>query len=711
MNLRAELDRRMGEAFAAAGIPAGAAAVVAPSARAQFGDYQANGVMGAAKRMGGNPRQLAEKVVAAAGPILDDLAEKVEVAGPGFINIHLRTEWLSTELTGWLAVSDGRLGIPAPENPQTVVVDYSAPNIAKEMHVGHLRSTIIGDALARILAFTGHDVVRQNHIGDWGRQFGVVILGLWHMCMSRKRQQAGEPDYLVTDGARLAQCNPGEEATLRLLEAIRDRHEADWEADRKEIRGDGELYFRPLLDRFKDKTEEVSFDQLLDAYKFVTSIEDLAKETNLDIPIREEVGEKQEKHWEYPLHPYHQLSRHVAAMLQDYEKLDNRQEFLAWEEARQRSIDKCGEVYDRLGVLLEAEDVRGESDYRDDLPDVIADLAASGKLTESEGARCVFPDGFMGKDGEPLPMIVQKSNEGYLYATTDLAAIRYRRGTGSGLPSWAPADRILYVVDARQSLHFQMLFAVARDPKVNFAPPGVSLEHVGFGTMMGDDGRPFKTRTGGTVKLMDLLDEAEQRAFAFVSERSPDLPEAERRQIARTVGIGAVKYADLSQNRSSDYVFSWDKMLSLDGNTAPYMQYAYARVRSIRRKSLADLTIKDLADLNLEGLDNLSVDRDAENRGVSGSIALAESAERSLGLKLLQFPETIEAVARECLPNILCGYLFELAGAFMGFYESCPVLKAGDEGTRASRLLLCELTARTIKAGLNMLGIETLEQM
>jgi arginyl-tRNA synthetase len=348
---------------------------------------------------------------------------------------------------------------------------------------------------------------------------------------------------------------------------------------------------------------------------------------------------------------------------------------------------ECGKVYGRLGVLLEDDDVRGESAYRDDLPNVIVDLAASGKLTKSRDAQCVFPDGFKGKDGELLPMIVQKSDEGYLYATTDLAAIRYRCGTGPEKPAWAPADRILYVVDARQSLHFQMLFAVARDAKVNFAPSGVSLEHVGFGTMMGADGRPFKTRTGGTVKLMDLLDEAQQRAMAFVSQKNPDLPEAQRQQIANAVGIGSVKYADLSQNRSSDYVFSWDKMLSLDGNTAPYMQYAYARVRSIFRKGVT------------------------ESDSLRGTVHLAEPAERVLGLKLAQFPETVETVARDCLPSVLCGYLYDLAGAFMGFYESCPVLKAGDEGTRASRLLLCELTARTIQTGLNLLGIETIEQM
>jgi len=583
MNLRAELDRRMGEAFAAAGIPAEAPAMVAPSARAQFGDYQANGVMGAAKRMGANPRQLAEKVCAAAGPILADLTEKVEVAGPGFINIRVRTEWLSSELTARLG--DERLGVPAPSKAQTVVVDYSAPNLAKEMHVGHLRSTIIGDALARVLEFTGHKVIRQNHVGDWGTQFGMLVAHL-------KALKAGETEGFNAD-AELS---------------------------------DLEQFYRNAKARFD---QDPAFAE---------------------------------------------LARQEVVRLQGGQAGSQER----WRRFREVSIRHCEAVYEKLGVLLTPADIRGESFYNDDLPKVVADLQAKGLLTESQGAQCVFLDEFKNKDGEPLPVIIQKTGGGYLYATTDLAAVRFRAGE-------LRADRILYVVDARQSLHFQQVFAVAR--KAGFVAEGVSLEHVPFGMMMGDDGRPFKTRTGGTVKLMDLLDEAEQRAFAFVSEKSPDLPEPERRRIARAVGIGAVKYADLSQNRSSDYVFSWDRMLSLDGNTAPYMQYAYARVRSIFRKGRT------------------------KAGELAGDIRLAEPAERALGLKLAQFPESVEAVARECLPNVLCGYLFELAGAFMGFYESCPVLKAGDEGTRASRLLLCHLTARTIKTGLDLLGIETLEQM
>jgi arginyl-tRNA synthetase len=595
MNLRSELDRLMSEAFRAAGIPADVPVMIALPARAQFGDYQANGVMAAAKRMGTNPRQLAQKVVDAAGPILlgpEKLAGKVEVAGPGFINIHLCAEWLSSELTARLA--DGRLGVPAPASPQIVVVDYSAPNLAKEMHVGHLRSTIIGDALARVLDFVGHKVIRQNHVGDWGTQFGMLVAYLKDLL--QQDPQGSRADTVLSD-----------------LEEFYRQAKARFDAD--------------------------------------PAFADAARDEVVQLQAKEPAT------------------------------------YDMWHRFRAISLRHCKQVYERLGVLLKDADVRGESFYNDDLPKVVADLDAKGLLTESQGAQCVFLDEFKGKDGEPLPVIVQKTGGGYLYATTDLAGMRYRAGT-------LHADRILYVTDARQALHFQQVFAVAR--KAGFVGPDVSLEHVPFGTMMGADGRPFKTRTGDTVKLMDLLDEAQQRAMAFVSEKNPDLPEAQRQQIANAVGIGAVKYADLSQNRSSDYVFSWDKMLSLDGNTAPYMQYAYARVRSIFRKGQGDW---------LRSPDAVGTEVPVPR------LAIADPAERALGLKLAQFPETVETVARDCLPSVLCSYLYDLAGAFMGFYESCPVLKAPDKAARASRLLLCELTARTIQAGLNLLGIDTIEQM
>ena len=587
----------MSEAFRAAGIPADVPVMIALPARAQFGDYQANGVMAAAKRMGTNPRQLAQKVVDAAGPIFvgpENLAGKVEVAGPGFINIHLSTGWLSSVLNGILGGSDDRLGVPAPAAPQTVVVDYSAPNLAKEMHVGHLRSTIIGDALARVLEFIGHTVIRQNHVGDWGTQFGMLVAYLKDLL--QQDPQGSRADTVLSD-----------------LEEFYRQAKARFDAD--------------------------------------PAFADAARDEVVQLQAKEPAT------------------------------------YDMWHRFRAISLRHCKQVYERLGVLLKDDDVRGESFYNDDLPKVVADLDAKGLLTESQGAQCVFLDEFKGKDGEPLPVIVQKTGGGYLYATTDLAGMRYRAGT-------LHADRILYVTDARQALHFQQVFAVAR--KAGFVGEGLSLEHVPFGTMMGADGRPFKTRTGDTVKLMDLLDEAQQRAMAFVSEKNPDMPEDERRRIARAVGIGAVKYADLSQNRSSDYVFSWDKMLSLDGNTAPYMQYAYARVRSIFRKGQGDW---------LRSPDAVGTEVPVPR------LAIADPAERALGLKLAQFPETVETVARDCLPSVLCSYLYDLAGAFMGFYESCPVLKAPDEAARASRLLLCELTARTIQAGLNLLGIDTIEQM
>ena len=580
MNLKRELETRIAGALAAAGAPEGAPALVVQAARPEFGHYQANGVMAAAKRLKTNPRDLARKVVAALD--ISDVAEEPEIAGPGFINIRLKPEFLATRLAE--ALNDQHLGIDNPEGPQTVVVDFSSPNLAKEMHVGHLRSTIIGDALARVLHFVGHEVIRQNHVGDWGTQFGMLIAYL--------------KELLIKD-------TQGRQADAGL--------------------SDLEEFYRQAKQRFD--TDEPFADA-----------------------ARDEV---------------------VSLQSGDGDALDT------WHRFREVSLRHCEKVYTRLGVLLTYADVRGESSYNEDLPNVIEGLKKKNLLDESQGAKCVFLEEFKNKDGEPLPVIVRKSDGGYLYATTDLAAMRYRAGE-------LKADRILYVTDSRQVLHFKQVFAVAR--KAGFVGNSVALEHVAFGMMMGSDGTPFKTREGGTVKLTDLLDEAEKRAFEPVSEKNPDLPEDRRREIARIVGIGAVKYADLCRNRTSDYVFSWNKMLSLDGNTAPYMQYAYARVRSIFRKG------------------------DLQESAAAGKIVLNEPAELALAVRLAQFPETVAAVADECLPNLLCGYLFDLAGAFMGFYEACPVLKA-DGATRASRLMLCLLTARTIKTGLGLLGIETLEQM
>jgi len=587
MNLRRELETRLQAALAAA-TGEQHPALVGPASRPQFGDYQANGVMAAAKKIRTNPRRLAEKVLQHVK--LDDLAEKLEVAGPGFINITLKDEWLSTQIAE--QIGDERLGVERALPARTVVVDYSSPNLAKEMHVGHLRSTIIGDALVRVLEFLGHKTIRQNHVGDWGTQFGML---------TAYAERQGFVSSL--DGDASGQAVGDESFQIADMEQFYVRA-------------------KQLFD-----TEAEFADQ---ARRYVVKL---------------------------------QGGDHRVIAL--------------WNFVRQQSLRHAQQVYEKLGVLLNAADVRGESAYNDELPCIIAELDRAGLLTESQGAKCVFLDEFKDKDGRPLPVIVQKSDGGYLYATTDLAAIRYRV-TRLG------ADRILYVTDARQSLHFRQVFAVAR--KAGFAGENVSLEHVAFGMMLGPDGRPFRTREGGTVKLMDLLDEAVQRAAELIEQKNPDLPDKQR--VARAVGIGALKYADLSQNRTSDYVFSWDKMLALEGNTAPYMQYAYARVRSIFRKGRQEAQIPDR----------------------SARIAIMHPAERALAVKLLGFPETLEAVAAECLPHLLCNYLYELAGAFMGFYENCPVLQS-DEPVRSGRLALCDLTARTIERGLGLLGIETVEQM
>ncbi len=579
MNVKQELAKRIEAALQAAGAPEGSEALIAQAARPDFGHYQANGVMGAAKKLKMNPRELAQKVVDSAE--ISDIAEPLEIAGPGFINIRLKPQWLGAQLDA--TISDENLGTCGDVTPKRVVVDYCGPNLAKEMHVGHLRSTIIGDAIARVLEFLGNDVIRQNHVGDWGTQFGMLIA------------------YMD----RLAAAGEGE-----LTAELKD------------------------LERFYQA-----------AKKLFDTDEEFAQTARENV-VKLQGGDE-----------------HCLA---------------SWKAYIDESLNHCDTVCERLGVNLSREDVRAESSYNDDLAAVVADLDSAGMLTESQGAQCVFLDGFTNKDGEPLPVIVQKSDGGYLYSTTDLAGLRYRSGE-------LKADRILYVVDARQALHFKQILQTAR--QAGFLADNVAAEHVGFGTMMGDNGKPFKTRDGGTVKLMALLDEAHLRAFTLVNEKLPDVDQAQRLEIARVVGIGAVKYADLCQNRSSDYVFSWEKMLSFEGNTAPYMQYAYARVKSLFRKG------------------------DVSEADATGPITIAEPAEMTLAVKLSQFAEIIEMVADDGLPNILCGYLFDLAGAFMSFYEACPVLKAENPAIVTSRLTLSLLTSRILKKGLDLLGIETLEQM
>ncbi|QYJ82807.1 arginine--tRNA ligase [Shewanella aegiceratis] len=541
------------------------------------GDFATNLAMMLTKVARKNPREVAQLIIDSLPQ--DSQVAKVEIAGPGFINFFIDENALTNQLMA--ALNDDHLGVVLP-TPQTVVVDYSSPNLAKEMHVGHLRSTIIGDAVVRALEFQGHKVIRQNHVGDWGTQFGMLLA-----YMEELRAQQGE------------------QAQVELA--------------------DLESFYRAAKVRF-DESEE-----------FATR------------------------------------ARQLVVELQSGDEYCNK----LWREFNDISLSHCHEVYERLGVSLTRADVRGESAYNDDLEQVVRDLDAQGLLSESNGAKVVFQDEFQTKEGEPLPVIIQKADGGFLYATSDLAAMRYRSNV-------LKADRALYFVDLRQALHFQQVFSLART--ANFVRPEMSLEHMGFGTMNGEDGRPFKTRSGGVVKLVDLLSEAETRALELVRSKNPDMDEEELAKIAKVVGIASVKYADLSKNRASDYIFSFEQMLSFEGNTAPYLLYAYTRVSGIFKRA---------ADIDLTG----------------ASIKLEHDKEKELGNKLAQFAEVLGRMVAKGQPHALCGYLFELAGAFSSFYEACPVLAADSEDEKKSRLLLAQLTAKTLKQGLDLLGIETLERM
>ncbi|NMF84566.1 arginine--tRNA ligase [Nodosilinea sp. P-1105] len=553
-----------------------------PTTNPKFGDYQANLAMSLAKPLKNNPRAIASQIVEHLD--VSALCEPPEIAGPGFINLRLRTDYLEQQLQQMQA--DPRLGIPPVAQPQRVIVDFSSPNIAKEMHVGHLRSTIIGDSIARVQEFMGHDVLRLNHVGDWGTQFGMLITHLQEAC----------PDAL--------------------------------EADSSVDIGDLVAFYKQAKQRF---------------------------DTDDDFKTR---------------------SREAVVALQAGDDTATK----AWKVLCTQSRQEFQKIYDRLGITIQE---RGESFYNPLLADVVKDLDTQGLLVEDQGAKVVFVDGFTNKAGDPLPLIIQKSDGGYNYATTDLAAIRYRTQQDG-------AQRVLYVVDAGQSNHFALVFQVAA--KAGWIPDGVELTHVPFGVVQGEDGKKFKTRSGETVRLKDLLDEAVSRARADLERRI----EAEGRQesesfiqtVAETVGIDAVKYADLSQNRTSNYIFSFDKMLALQGNTAPYMLYAYVRVQGISRKGNIDFDhLPDEARIHLE-----------------------EASEFALARHLLQLDEVLDEVAQDLYPNRLCQYLFELSQKFNQFYDRCSVLQA-PEPQRTSRLLLCDLTAQTLKLGLSLLGISVLERM
>jgi arginyl-tRNA synthetase len=676
------LEARISEVMGEVSGQKGCVALVRPATDAKFGDYQVNGVMPLAKQLKTNPRKLAEQIVAKLD--ISDICETPEIAGPGFINLRLKPELVAANLVQ-ISKDANRLGIEKVEPPKTIVVDFSGPNIAKDMHVGHLRSTIIGDCICRLLEFQGHKVIRQNHIGDWGTALGKVILGLWHMCMDEKKHN--NKSYYKTELLELKNYAEDKEKLKIICQDIRNRHEKDWEEDSRYKRGDGEWHFRLFLDGLKSREDSEIWKKITILYQYVNLLEESLVGMGLMIPtrIKKKSYNKDEDAFEYTSIPYEVLSRHITSMLQKIDDKDNDQERIAWKRIRKISIEYCQEIYKRLNVKLKLKDIRGESYYRKRkrLISVVEDLKNASHTVESNGAICVFPDGFKTKEGEPLPFIIQKSDEAHLYATTDLAALRFR-------VTKLNAHKIIYVTDARQQQHFQMLFKVAE--MAGWAKCDM-LHHVIFGSVLGEDGKPFKTRSGENVKLEELLDEAEERASKVVEEKNPGLSEDEKKKIANAVGIGAVKYADYTNNRTSDYIFSFNKMLAMEGNTAPYMQYAYARVRSIQRKG---------RDKGIE------VDKEIAQ---SQTISLTESSELDLAKHLIRYGEAVSSSAGDYRPNYLTAYLYDLAQKFSSFYNDCPVLDASAD-KRPTRLLLCDLTAKTIEHGLhNLLGIEVIEQM
>jgi len=589
--LRSAMERafpQAAEAAQAAGQPLDPQ--LAPASKPEFGDFQANGALPLAKPLGQAPRAIAAAIVEQlqGEPAFTELCLEPQIAGPGFINLTLRPERLAAEVQE--RIGDPRLGVPAVQGAAPVVVDFSSPNIAKEMHVGHLRSTIIGDSLARVLEFRGHPVLRLNHVGDWGTQFGMLITHL--------KQVA--PEALDT-------------------------------ADAVDL-GDLVAFYRQAKARFDDD----------EAFQ-TTSREEVVKLQGGDPVTRK-----------------------------------------AWQLLCDQSRREFQKIYDRLDIRLSE---RGESFYNPYLAAVVADLEAAALLVTDDGARCVFLEGVSGKDGKPLPVIVQKSDGGFNYATTDLAAIRYRFGAA---PEGDGARRVIYVTDAGQANHFAGVFQVAR--RAGWVPGDGRLEHVPFGLVQGEDGKKLKTRAGDTVRLRDLLDEAVERAEADLRRRLEEEGRSEDeafiQQVATTVGLAAVKYADLSQNRITNYQFSFDRMLALQGNTAPYLLYAVVRIAGIARKG---------GDLGGGG-------------DGAAPLRFTEPQEWALVRELLRFDAVIAEVEEELLPNRLCTYLFELSQVFNRFYDQVPVLKA-DSGARPSRLALCRLTADTLKLGLGLLGIPTLERM
>ncbi len=626
--------------------------MIRPAKDGSFGDYQVNCAMPLKNVLGKAPRDIASDLLSQIQ--IDDICQNVDVAGPGFINLTLDDEWLKQKIAA--AYGDARLGVAKVHSPKTFVVDFSSPNVAKPMHVGHIRSTVIGDAISRILRFVGHNVVSDNHLGDWGTQFGMIIFGYKNFI-----DQAAYEEAPILELGRL----------YKFVRKIMDYHSAKSKQPEAKELLERQLAalervnnFESTGDKKTDQQNKKDRQNLNDKIAIQQDLIESLDKTIADVEADSETKALADLHADIGQQVLNETAKLHAG---DQENLSLWNQFLPFCRA---DIQR---IYDRLNVSFDHE--LGESFYHSQLADVVESFKAKGLARESEGALCVFMDEF------DTPMIIQKKDGAFLYSTSDLATIKYR------LEEWK-ADAILYVVDHRQHEHFDKLFAAA----AKWGYSDVELKHVSFGTVLGEDGKPYKTRSGDTVGLEGLLDEAENRARSIAKELDKDhaLSDSELENIGKVVGIGGLKYIDLSQNRSSDYKFSYDKMLALKGNTATYLQYSYARVQGILRKGDVDI---------------------AQLRSHPIAFVLGEEIERKLALNLSRFGEALEEVLIEFKPNLLASYLFELTQTFFQFYDQCSVLQADNEATRQSRLQLCDLTARTIKTGLWQLGISVVDKM
>lgn len=653
MNILAELRNRFREPLSKlVPDPKPALEMIRPAQDAKFGDYQANCAMSLGKQLGKSPREIAQQLVEAVD--LSDLCDKVEIAGPGFINLKLKDAWLSQQLEK--AFTDEQLGVEKVANPKTYVIDYSSPNVAKAMHVGHIRSTVIGDSLCRVLRFLGHNVISDNHLGDWGTQFGMIIYGYKHFV--DKKAFAENPVRELNRLYRLVRSLTGYFENKSALGPLED------DIQKREQAVAAATAAKPTGDKAADKKAAQNLDRTK------KQLADKAKELE---KLKEKVTNFESSPAQMKLANEH--SDIENAVLAETAKLhaDDQENLKLWHEFLPHCRVDIQRIYDRLDIKFDHE--LGESFYHHQLAEVVEDFEKRGFARESDGAMCVFLDGF------DAPMIIRKKDGAFLYSTTDLATIAYRMKT------WKP-DAILYVVDFRQGEHFDKLFAAAK----LWGYDTIEFKHVSFGTVMGPDGKAYQTREGDTVGLEGLLDDTEANAYRVVcgKDTSGALTEGERREVGRVVGLGAIKYADLSHHRTSDYEFSLEKMLALDGNTAAYMQYSYARCNGIFRKGNVDKQA-------------LLASREP--------IQLVEPSERALAVQLLRFSEALGEVLIDYCPNLLTNYLYDLAKTFTEFFEKCSVLKAETEAIKTSRLKLCDLSARTIQKGLELLGIQTAEKI